>query len=291
MWEVNILIIEDDAKVANTLDQALKQLGYKIWLVDHPRQGLELARNTAFAAVVTELRSVTMNGIEVTKAMAEISARTNVVVITAYSFIKSAVEAMEAGAYAYITKPFNPVEIRIVVQRAVERFLLSTSEVKKDYYAQLSIIDELTGVYNHRYFKGFIVMEFTRLMRQTEKLSLLMIDIDDFKKYNDTHGHVLGDELLRKLAQLFKDALRQVDTVCRYGGEEFVVVLPRADKGGAQIVAKRIITLVNLYLPVSVSIGIATYPDDSKDHTEIVSKADAALYSAKQAGKNRYGLL
>lgn len=291
MWEVNILIIEDDAKVANTLDQALKQLGYKIWLVDHPRQGLELARNTAFAAVVTELRSVTMNGIEVTKAMAEISARTNVVVITAYSFIKSAVEAMEAGAYAYITKPFNPVEIRIVVQRAVERFLLSTSEVKKDYYAQLSIIDELTGVYNHRYFKGFIVMEFTRLMRQTEKLSLLMIDIDDFKKYNDTHGHVLGDELLRKLAQLFKDALRQVDTVCRYGGEEFVVVLPRADKKGAEIVAKRIITLVNLYLPVSVSIGIATYPDDSKDHNEIISKADAALYSAKQAGKNRYGLL
>lgn len=109
MWEVNILIIEDDAEAANTLDQALKQLGYKICLVDNPRQGLELAHNTTFAAAVTELRSATMNGIEVTKAMAEISARTNVVVITAYSFINSAVEAMEAGAYAYITKPFNPL--------------------------------------------------------------------------------------------------------------------------------------------------------------------------------------
>jgi diguanylate cyclase (GGDEF)-like protein len=286
--EVNILIIEDDVKVAGVLETTLKSPGYKVWLVDNPHQGLALARNTNFACVITELRSPYMNGVKVTKAIREISPNINVVVLTVYSFISSAVEAMEAGAYGYITKPLNTSEIRIVVERAIERSFLSSSEVKKDYYAQLSMLDALTGLYNYRYFKEFLNSEFLGLMRQQQKASILMLDIDDFKKYNDTYGHPAGDELLCKLANILKDALRDIDTLCRYGGEEFVIVLPRADKKGAEIVAKRMITLVNLYLPLTISIGIATYPDDAKEQQALVKKSDEALYNAKQSGKNKF---
>lgn len=285
--EVNILIIEDDPKAASALEEALKRLDYKVWVVDNPKQGLELARNTPFAAILTELRSPHMNGIEVTRAMRKLSSEANVVVITAYSFISSAIEAMEAGAYGYITKPFNSSEIRIVLERAVERYFLLSSEVKKDYYVQLSIRDGLTTLYNYRYFKEFLAYEFSRLARQPEKMSALMIDLDNFKEYNDTHGHPAGDELLRKLAKLLKDSVRDIDTVCRYGGEEFVLLLPRTDKKGAEIVANRLLTMANLYLPVTLSIGIATYPDDAQDERGLIDKADQALYNAKQTGKNR----
>lgn len=290
--EANILIIEDEQESAKTIEKTLTAVGYKVWVTDNPKQGLELTHNTTFAVVITELRSAKMNGPEVIKAVHEASPATNVLVLTAYSFITSAIEAMELGAYGYITKPLNTSEIRIVVERAVERFFLLRSEVKKEYYADLSVRDSLTGLYNARFLKEFLTAEFSKLILRLEKLSLMMIDIDDFKKFNDAYGHPAGDETIRKLSKVLKDAVRgEIDTIFRYGGEEFLVVLPRTDKTGAQVVAKRTITLVNLYLPVTVSIGIATYPDDTKDQDDLIKQSDAALYNAKQTGKNKYSLV
>ena len=290
MKEVNILIIEDDVKAANVLEDTLKTLDYKIWSTEDPKQGLELARNTNFAVAITELRSPRMNGIEVAKAMREVSPATSVVVITAYSFISSAIEALEAGAQCYITKPLIPAEIKIMVERSVERFYLTGSQVKKDYYAKLSIRDELTGLYNYRYFKELLAFECSQLMYQSGRFTVMMMDIDNFKSYNDTHGHPAGDELLRNLAKLIKESVREIDAVCRYGGEEFVVILPITDKKGSEAIAKNLLTLVNLYLPRTISIGIATYPDDAGDQTGLIAKADKALYEAKRTGKNKYCL-
>jgi len=286
----NILIIEDEPETASVIEDTLKGLGYNVSRVQDPRDGIALFSDTEFAAVITETRSAKMNGIEVARAVQRLSPETNVIVLTFYSFISSAIEAMEAGAYGYITKPLNISEIRIVTQRAVERFFLLSDNADKDYYAQLVVLDGLTGLYNRRYFNELMTLEFSKLNRSQDALSLLMIDIDNFKKYNDTNGHPAGDKLLKDTAQVFGSVVRDVDSVCRYGGEEFAVLLPQASKEEAALVAERLRAQVNLYLGATVSIGIGSAPADAQEAQALIDKADAALYQAKQTGKNKFCL-
>ena len=286
----NILIIEDEVEIASVIETTLQGIGYNVYRVLEPREGIAMLSDTEFAAVITETRSAKMNGIEVTRAVQRISPETNVIVLTFYSFISSAIEAMEAGAYGYITKPLNISEIRIVTQRAVERFFLLSANADKDYYAQLVVLDGLTGLYNRRYFNELMTLEFSKLNRSQDTLSLLMIDVDNFKKYNDTNGHPAGDKLLKDAAQVFGSVVRDVDSVCRYGGEEFAVLLPQASKEEAALVAERLRAQGNLYLGATVSIGIGSAPADAQEAQALIDKADAALYQAKQTGKNKFCL-
>jgi len=288
MEEISILIIEDDEKLVQELEGILKNLGYKVWVANNPQEGLNLLKATTFACILTELRMPYMNGVELTRQVMRISPSTNVIVITPYNFISSAVEAMEEGAYGYITKPFNVSEIRVILERAVERHFLISKEREEGYYMRLSIVDPLTGIYNRRCLIIQMKNKVNTLKRQRyQKFSLLMIDIDDFKKYNDTKGHLEGDKLLKEMAKLFQDSAREKDTVFRYGGEEFVIFLEDTDKKGASIVAERIRSLINLYTPTTISIGVSTFPDDGDTEEELISKADKALYEAKRGGKNK----
>jgi len=286
--EINILVIEDDPQAASCLESTLKLAGYHVWIINNPQKGIEILHSGSFAAVITELRSSIMNGIKFIKEARKVSAGTNILVLTHYSFISSAIEAMEAGAYGYITKPLNTSEIRIMVERAVERyFLLSTSD-DKDYLVDLAVKDGLTGLFNRRYFNELINIEVNRVKRTPASLSLLMLDIDNFKNYNDTQGHPAGDELLKGVAKVLKSSVRAVDMVCRYGGEEFIIILPQTDKTGATIIAERIRVQVGLFFPTTISIGISSFPDDGKEIEQLVEKADNALYKAKQSGKNKW---
>ena len=289
MDEINILIVEDKKENLIFLERTLETKGYKPWSCTNGKEAIKLIKNTPFAAVVTELHMPGLNGLEITKETLKHQPNASVIVITAYSFISSAVEAMEEGAYGYITKPFNTSEVKIVVERGVERYNLLTLHAEKKHFAQLSVKDDITGIYNHRFFRLYITHRFSSIKEglSSEKFSLLMIDLDFFKKYNDTYGHLAGDDLLRKISQLFQDAVHEKDTTFRYGGEEFVIFLDRADKKDASVVAERIHTLINLYMPVTVSIGISTYPDDAQLPDELVAKADEALYKAKETGRNR----
>lgn len=286
--EINILVVEDDPKAAALLETTLKSTGYHVWLTADPREALEMLRSGFFPVAITELRSSRMNGIQFTEEVHKISRGTNVLVITLYSFISSAIEAMESGAYGYITKPLNSAEIRIVAERAVERFFLLSAGNEKDYFVDLSVRDGLTGLFNRRYFNELINLEFNRIRRNPAALSLLMLDIDNFKNYNDTQGHPAGDELLKNAAKVFNNSVRAVDIVCRYGGEEFIIILPQTDKRSAQIIAERLRVQVVLYLPTTVSIGIATSPEDAQDIEQLIQKADSALYQAKKTGKNKW---
>lgn len=290
MTEVNVLIIEDNKEASAFLEKTLLEIGYKVWVVAQPKEGLDLVKNMPFAVVLTKVRSAKMNGVEVTQSIQRLSPETNVIVMTFYSFINSAVEAMAAGAYGYITKPFNPMEVKIVLHRAVERYLMLTTRSEKDYYAQLAVRDGLTGLFNRRYFEQLLASEFARLKRHATAFTLIMVDIDDFKNYNDTKGHPAGDELLRKAADVLRNSVREIDSVCRYGGEEFVIMLPQTDKKGSAIVAERLRVQANIYLPTTISIGVATFPDDAQESFELIQKADAALYHAKHTGKNKYCL-
>lgn len=154
---------------------------------------------------------------------------------------------------------------------------------------QLAIRDGLTGLYNYRHFMKQLIEELYRSQRYSHPLSLLMIDIDDFKKYNDIHGHLEGDKLLVKMARIFTASTRAIDIVSRYGGEEFAIILPETTKARAYPVAEKLRKSVQQVLPhgPTISIGLAAYPEDASNVEGLIQKADRSLYRAKSEGKDR----
>jgi diguanylate cyclase (GGDEF)-like protein len=284
---VDVLVIEDEKESSEVLGKVLYAAGHNVNVATSARAGLNILKDVHCAVVVTELRMPDMSGSEFVHAIKKIDPKISVVVITPYLFIQSAIKVMEEGAFGYITKPFNSSEIRIVVEHAVERYFLMDEANKKSYYYDLSILDGLTGVYNHRYLHEVLERELTRAHRYPQSLSLVMIDVDNFKKYNDTNGHMAGDELLRSLTNLLVHATRNLDMVFRYGGEEFMVLMVETDKKGANLAAERILSLVRLSLPTTISMGICEYPTDATEKDDLISKADQAMYKAKTTGKNK----
>ncbi len=162
---------------------------------------------------------------------------------------------------------------------------------------KLAITDELTGLANYRHLQTRLDDEVERARRYDKRLSLMMMDVDDFKGFNDAHGHLAGDGALAELARVFEGAIREVDMVARYGGEEFAVVLPETDAPGAYVAAEKLREAVAEHLFVdadgerdcslTISIGIATFPDHASDKESLLRLADDALYRAKSGGKNR----
>jgi diguanylate cyclase (GGDEF)-like protein len=158
---------------------------------------------------------------------------------------------------------------------------------------QLAYLDGLTGIFNRRYFEMRVVEEIDRARRFNTGMAVLMIDIDQFKRLNDDFGHLLGDEVLRQVSSMFHGQVRKIDVVCRYGGEEFAILLSQTNPQHALAVAEKLRRLVASWqfpgVPQSVTIsaGVATYPDHGTTRDELVKSADAGLYSAKQSGRNR----
>ena len=156
----------------------------------------------------------------------------------------------------------------------------------------LAIRDGLTGLYTHRYFQERLEEEITKSKRYGAPISLIMMDTDNFKKYNDTYGHPEGDKLLQRIAKYLRETLRESDIICRYGGDEFTIILPNIDKKTAVAIAKRIhanfdkVNLPGREVRVTTSIGVATYPIDATTKDELIKAADTNLYKAKQRGRN-----
>lgn len=162
---------------------------------------------------------------------------------------------------------------------------------------QLNTQDALTGVKNRRYFEQRILSEFRRSRREKAPLSLIMVDIDRFKSINDNYGHLVGDQAIRQTARLMQQQLRRVsDCICRYGGEEFAIILPMTDRQGAKLFAENLRSQLNseplvtsdVSLTITASFGVATlYANDNNNEGELIAQADKALYQAKQQGRNR----
>jgi len=158
---------------------------------------------------------------------------------------------------------------------------------------RMAFVDGLTGVYNRRYFEQRILEELERAARYAGGLAILMLDIDHFKRVNDEFGHLLGDEVLRQLSTILAQQLRKVDVTCRFGGEEFAILVPQTTGDHALGAAEKLRKVIEGWSfpgvprPVTVSIGVADFPEDGATRDELVKAADAALYAAKQAGRNR----
>lgn len=184
---------------------------------------------------------------------------------------------------------FNDVDVRVLCAIAKE-VAVAIENVR--FYKELqylTITDPLTDIHNFRHFSQHLEDEIKRLKRFPEDLGLIMMDIDNFKSYNDQLGHLAGDRLLKAVGKIIQENLREVDVLCRYAGDEFVIILPETGKTGSSVLAERIrnsIERAKLDKPVTVSIGVAQYKDGMTKH-ELISKADRALYQAKKEGKDR----
>ncbi|MBU1487436.1 GGDEF domain-containing protein, partial [bacterium] len=168
---------------------------------------------------------------------------------------------------------------------------------KEEKLVRLAFTDDLTGLYNRRYFYQSFPEEIKKAAAEDIEISLLMIDIDEFKQFNDKYGHLTGDNVLSSVAEILEESTREEDIVARYAGDEFVVILPEATSSAAFAVACRIVEAASSYpfvgqdeevsLKVTLSIGLATYPGDGTEIKELIGQADKALYSSKHAGRNR----
>jgi len=288
-----ILIVDDDRSNIMALNHILKP-SYSTHVAINGKTAIEIAGQYAPDLILLDIVMPDMDGFEV---LAELKrgnslSRIPVIVITSLDSMEDEEAGFFLGAVDYITKPFRAP----IVKARVKTHLRMVEYVRE--IERFGMIDTLTGLPNRRNFDERIGIEWNRAAREKEPLSVLMIDADNFKGYNDKYGHMQGDVLLYTIAEIFtKTVKRAGDFVARWGGEEFAVLLPNTDRDGAATVAEQIrANIENAAIAhhdgttttVTVSIGVNTeFPADGKTINDFIVKADNMLYSAKAAGKNR----
>lgn len=302
-----ILVVDDDPGTAAILRAGFGGRPYDIVEARDGEEGCRLAESLLPDVVIMDVEMPVMDGLEATRRIKR-GPRTEglpVVVLTARRLISDKVQGLDAGADHYITKPFEFVELDAMVRGAFrQRDAAAAYQSKIGAFRgqnrqleELLVVDEKTGLANYRAFKRRLADEWARAARYGASLSVVMFDLDDFKKINDTWGHPAGDRVLGEFAMLLGGGARSTDLAARFGGEEFAMILPHTENAMAMRVAERIRTSVQEFvfcepehpLRATVSVGVATYPSDpSIDSAEaLVRSADRALYRAKDGGKNR----
>lgn len=289
-----IMIVDDEESFLKVLQGVLEVNGYNVKTCLSAFEALEELKNEAYELVITDLKMPGLSGVEFVKKAKKISPNSYLVVMTGFPSVETAVKCMKLGAADYLVKPFDMEYFQIIVERTLYKRTLEKRAAERDYYEQVSRTDGLTGLYNHRFFHKLLDSEMSRADRYKHNFSLLMIDIDDYKRFNDTYGHQAGDKVLKELASLFKSLVRKIDPVVRYGGEEFAIILSETAKEHGRIFGKRIVESVASFavegLPqgekITISAGLAGYPDDAQTQEDLIRKADVALYKAKSMGKN-----
>ena len=294
--KVKTLVVDDEEIVRSFLIDVLTDEGYQVTAVSSGDEAVKLLTTNDYDLIITDIKMPGTDGMEVLRMAKARDPNQNVIVMTGYASTETAVESMKLGAADYITKPFNLDQIKIVVAKTLERSRLRQKAEEGEIYKQLSRIDGLTELYNYTFFQQLLKTEVERAGRYGHQLSLLMIDIDNFKGYNDDYGHPAGDDALRKLARVMSRAVRGCDFIARYGGDEFVVVLPETDQSEAKTIGERLRTLVSKTKfdgaqeggesIITVSVGLATYPRDAQTREDLVKRADQALYKAKSKNRN-----
>jgi diguanylate cyclase (GGDEF)-like protein len=291
-----ILVVDDDDLVREVVLESIREAGFDADVCGNGREALSRNEVTPYDLIVTDMKLPGLDGLSLIKELKTGAADTDVIVITGYGSIENAVECMKAGALEYLIKPFTVEQIQVSVRKAVEHRELRRRAREREFYMELSYVDALTGVHNRRFFDEALARELQKSSIVRSSLLLLMIDIDDFKIYNDRNGHQKGDEALAKIGRVLQSACRSYDIVTRYGGEEFAILFPGADKSHALELSARIMNELKQtsfdgadVLPsgaLTISIGAASFPEDASDSRSLVRCADAALYAAKENHKN-----
>jgi diguanylate cyclase (GGDEF)-like protein len=315
-----ILVVDDDPSMRQVLRRVMEKDGYQVVEATNGEQGLEAYKRLKPHLVLldalmpvmdgfvccTHLQQIISDSLAEEEAFTDIdslngASRTPVLMITGLDDQASVDRAFAVGATDYVTKPIHFAVLRQRVRRLIEQSqLYQKLEIANRELQRLASLDGLTGVANRRRFDEYIDTEWQHMAREELPLSLILCDIDFFKKYNDTYGHQAGDACLRQVADALRFcARRSVDLVARYGGEEFAVILPNLTVAGAAQVAEEMRSVVNgleihhvqsaVSQYVTLSLGIACmHPTCNTSPTMLIAAADAALYQAKAAGRNRW---
>lgn len=304
MAKATILIIEDSKSQANLTRDFLEKNGYEVLWASDGISGIKAVKSNSIDLILLDLVLPDMSGNDICRWL-KLNGDTKgipIIMLTVKKSLDDKVSSLEAGADEYLAKPYNEVELNVTIYAALRTKALQdelklrnkqTEELltKVEY---LAITDPLTGLYNRRFFDNVIKKELNEGKRYRQNVTCLMLDIDHFKRINDTYGHETGDSVLKEISTLLKTLLREVDTIARWGGEEFIVMMPHTDINGALVPASRILKTIadKLFAKIpdehiTVSIGLACSGETQNTPDILVNAADLALYEAKRKGRNR----
>ncbi len=300
-----ILVIDDSPFEAKHSKILLEREGHNVLVAENGTQGMKLIKLERPDLILLDLVLPDISGREVCR-WAKLNTDTQsipIIILTARTEVKERVAGLEDGANDYVTKPCDDSELKARIDAVLrEKTLRDQLEKKNTEYEELmrkfermAITDPVTGLFNRRRFEEMLAQEFERYRRYGTPVTCLMIDVDHFKRINDTYGHDIGDLVLKETAKTIQGQIRGVDTVCRYGGDEFAVLLSQQKGEEAVKAAGRILKHVRQLRfkemkkgeKITLSIGIAALPDpDLKEMDQIVQCADYALYKAKKKGRD-----
>ena len=301
---VHTLIVENDEQVYQALMDTFQEAGFFTDGARNGKEAIQMVKEFFYNIAVVELDLPDMKGLDLLKVVKGIHPDTSVIFITGNPSLENSVDALNVGASAYLMKPIQTEQMMHHIREVLERQksivetreLLFAERKKREFYQYLSIRDGLTDLYNHRHFHELLNQEMAPAVRYNQPLTLLMIDLDNFKKFNDSYGHPAGDHALMEIARLFRENCRRMDHICRYGGEEFAIIAPETSGKNAIHLAKRLLNRVRkakiqiydstIEEKLTLSIGLASYPTDASNKDELIIKADQNLLQAKKEGKD-----
>ncbi len=295
---MKILIAEDDPTSRRILGAVLTKLGYDVVSVaDGNEAWEELKKDSSPRLAVLDWMMPGLTGLEVCSKVRARGAEeyTYIILLTSNSSHEDIVEGMKSGADDYVVKPFNRSELEARVKAGL-RIINLQSELllAKEKIRVQSRTDALTGIANRRAIFDHLDGELNRSERERKNISIAMLDLDHFKSINDSYGHQAGDAVLKECVRRISSTIRPYDFLGRYGGEEFLLVLPGTDESNAMLVCERILEQVQaepvvfkgISIPCTLSIGLATW-SGREDVDKLIEASDKALYMAKDKGRNR----
>lgn len=306
---MDILVVDDAPDTRLIIKSVLKKLGHNVTTAEDGEEAWSLLCNSdKFQIVISDWVMPNLDGLGLCQRIRRepFSKYTYIILLTGMSGKTNLISGIAAGADDFATKPINSEELEVRLRSAkrildLEQTLAQQNEALERANTQLktyATTDGLTNLYNRRAFQEHLEETLLFSRRANETLSLLILDVDYFKAYNDTFGHVEGDTALKIVSKLLKDNSRKNDFVARFGGEEFTVILPNTDYNGASLCAEELRHAIEVYpwleRKITISIGITTIEyqrdreEDSCDmYTRILSEADQALYRSKSTGRNK----
>ena len=285
-----ILTVDDDLVVSNLLFEFLTKSGFQVDSAKCAEEAEEILNQRKIDIVLTDIKLPGMDGIKFTKNIKK-KYNLDVIVMTAYSSQYSYENAINNGVHGILFKPIKLNELILRINRVLkERSLINDRDKMIKKLKRLTIEDSLTGLYNSRHFFDQLDKEIKRSNRYLHPISLIFIDVDNFKGINDSYGHMIGDKVLSQIAKRIKSCLRSNDTAYRFAGDEFTIILPETTSGEAKVLADRIIYKFSResikvdeleILEITLSIGITEY-QKNEEAQQFVHRADITMYEAKQ---------
>lgn len=299
---MKILVVDDQQLERRLIEKTLTRLGYEVVTADGGEEAWRLIQREQIRYVITDWNMPGVDGIQLIQKIrsSQLAGYVYVILVTSNDRSEEIVAGLYSGADDYITKPYNPAELEARVAVGERVLSLEDNLVRaKNQLEKLAMVDSLTGLMNRRAIYKFTRGELERARRIADPISLIFLDIDKFKKINDTYGHLIGDEALKLIAQIISERSRTYDGVGRWAGDEFLVVMPGAKPDDAHKAAQRILdglASTPLVLPNSeqiqlrASAGVATLQKMTNAPTlldTLIQAADEALYRSKSSGGNQ----